>query len=331
MRGADPIYAQVYGYGGNTGDYEIGLTSELYLTLDQKLQAAPVLSQAGDSPTGSISKIGEKYYIDLDSVVSGEIESILEVDYYKLDVSPGNVVALTLNTLELNEFPKISMIDSDGSDVLSGITLSSGYYEPYGEFVNSEFVTGSQFSRLGMDVESGTQNIYVKVEFTQGLGEYSLSYEIYKDRSAVADTITGLTNQERQEVGVAPLSRNNLLDNAAYNHSYDMLINDFQSHTGSNGSSISDRVEDAGYDWSSVGENIHTTHGAFNAVQAWMTVLVTVKICSNLHTKRLVSGQQMKEMLVSGPKSLAFHDKNKLKSVNLSLWFIDILLHSPSP
>ena len=48
-----------------------------------------------------------------------------------------------------------------------------------------------------------------------------------------------------------------------------MLINDFQSHTGSNGSSVSDRVEDAGYE-GSAGENIHTTHGAFNAVQAWM-------------------------------------------------------------
>ena len=252
----------------STGAYNVNFFSDP--SFESKKTYAPVLSQVGDSPTGSISKEGEKYYIDLDSVVSGEIESIVEVDYYKLDVSPGNVVALTLNTMESDVFPKISMIDSDGNDVLSGTTIQSGYYEPYGEFVNSEFVTGSINSRIGMDVESGTQDIYVKVEFTHGLGEYSLSYEIYKDRSAVADTITGLTNQERQEVGVAPLSRNNLLDNAAYNHSYDMLVNDFQSHTGSNGSSISDRVKDAGYDWSSVGENIHTTHGAFNAVQAWM-------------------------------------------------------------
>lgn len=54
----------------------------------------------------------------------------------------------------------------------------------------------------------------------------------------------------------ADLAWNDSLARAAAAHSDDMVAGNFFSHTGSNGSSVGDRVTAAGYAWRSVGENI---------------------------------------------------------------------------
>ena len=51
-------------------------------------------------------------------------------------------------------------------------------------------------------------------------------------------------------------NKNDALDAAAYGHSQDMGVNNFLSHTGSNGSTPWDRMRAAGYQYSSAGENI---------------------------------------------------------------------------
>ncbi len=59
---------------------------------------------------------------------------------------------------------------------------------------------------------------------------------------------------------------------AARFHSKDMASKNFFSHTGSNGSTFSARIDNAGYLWSSAGENIaagQTTPA--NVVAGWMT------------------------------------------------------------
>lgn len=53
-----------------------------------------------------------------------------------------------------------------------------------------------------------------------------------------------------------PLGWDAMLKKAANRHSHDMERNNFFSHTGSDGSSMSDRISDAGYHWSWAGENI---------------------------------------------------------------------------
>ena len=55
---------------------------------------------------------------------------------------------------------------------------------------------------------------------------------------------------------VPPLAPNALLTAAARRHSGDMLTNSFQEHVGTDGSTPFDRVEAAGYNWQSVGENV---------------------------------------------------------------------------
>jgi uncharacterized protein YkwD len=55
------------------------------------------------------------------------------------------------------------------------------------------------------------------------------------------------TNMYRQQHGCPPVAFNQLLTNASQGHAADMAINDFFSHTRSDGSSPWDRMERAGY------------------------------------------------------------------------------------
>ncbi len=54
----------------------------------------------------------------------------------------------------------------------------------------------------------------------------------------------------------APLAWNASLAQAAAGHSKDMVANNFFSHTGSNGSSMGQRITATGYHWGAAGENI---------------------------------------------------------------------------
>ena len=67
------------------------------------------------------------------------------------------------------------------------------------------------------------------------------------DMTLLIGQILALTNQRRKEAGVPPLTINSKLTIAAHRHANDMALNDFLSHTGSDGSSASDRINDSGY------------------------------------------------------------------------------------
>jgi secreted trypsin-like serine protease len=75
--------------------------------------------------------------------------------------------------------------------------------------------------------------------------------------SNFAEQVVVLVNVERAAVACAPLTMHPQLNQAALAHSEDMALNDFFDHTGSDGSSVTDRMEAAGYvNWSTAGENI---------------------------------------------------------------------------
>lgn len=72
-------------------------------------------------------------------------------------------------------------------------------------------------------------------------------------------------------VPTGALAWNTPLTTASAAHSQDMVTNNFFSHTGSNGSTLSARVEAAGYAWGSVGENIAAGYPTVTAVMdGWM-------------------------------------------------------------
>lgn len=70
-----------------------------------------------------------------------------------------------------------------------------------------------------------------------------------------ADVIV-LTNLQRANYGLPPLTANAALTAAALAHSNDMATNNFFSHTGSDGSSPGQRISRAGYSYYTYGENI---------------------------------------------------------------------------
>lgn len=65
---------------------------------------------------------------------------------------------------------------------------------------------------------------------------------------------------------VPPLTWNNLLAKAAYDHSKDMSQNNYFSHTSKDGRNPAQRITDVGYIWISYGENIAQGYTAEDAV-----------------------------------------------------------------
>jgi uncharacterized protein YkwD len=68
-----------------------------------------------------------------------------------------------------------------------------------------------------------------------------------------------------------PVSWSENLAMAAYLHSEDMALNNFFSHTGSDGSSPGDRISRQGYVWRTYGENIAVGYPTVSSViQGWL-------------------------------------------------------------
>jgi uncharacterized protein YkwD len=92
-----------------------------------------------------------------------------------------------------------------------------------------------------------------------------------QENSAFEAQVFSLVNAERAKEGIGPLARNGKLDAAAQRHSNDMACNNFMSHTGSDGSSPWDRMNQAGYDWIRAAENIAAGQSTpESVVAAWM-------------------------------------------------------------
>jgi secreted trypsin-like serine protease len=90
--------------------------------------------------------------------------------------------------------------------------------------------------------------------------------------SSFAEQVVTLVNVERAAAACGPLTMHPQLNQAALAHSEDMALNDFFDHTGSNGSSVTDRMEAAGYtNWTAAAENIAAGQTTPEAVMtAWM-------------------------------------------------------------
>lgn len=83
--------------------------------------------------------------------------------------------------------------------------------------------------------------------------------------------VFSLINAERAREGIGLLARNEKLDAAAQRHSNDMACNNFMSHTGSDGSSPWDRMDQAGYTWIRAAENVAAGYSSpASVVDGWM-------------------------------------------------------------
>ncbi|ETP22290.1 hypothetical protein F441_04366, partial [Phytophthora nicotianae CJ01A1] len=79
------------------------------------------------------------------------------------------------------------------------------------------------------------------------------TYAAYSD---YAPAMLAAVNKQRATKGLSPLCLNKKLHSAAQRHSDDMAAKDYMAHDGSDGSTMSERITQAGYDWSAVAENV---------------------------------------------------------------------------
>jgi uncharacterized protein YkwD len=92
----------------------------------------------------------------------------------------------------------------------------------------------------------------------------------YSTSSSYANEVANLINNARAQAGLAPLSVNAQLAAAAQGHSIDMACHGALGHTGSDGSSVHDRVVAAGYSPSRSSEIIYGSGYPQTAFDWWM-------------------------------------------------------------
>ncbi|MFJ4082786.1 CAP domain-containing protein [Streptomyces iakyrus] len=83
--------------------------------------------------------------------------------------------------------------------------------------------------------------------------------------------VLALVNKERAAAGCSPVTANDRLERAADDYSDVMASSGVMSHTGPDGSTMTTRVEAAGYRWSTLGENIARGQAdAASVMTSWM-------------------------------------------------------------
>ncbi len=91
------------------------------------------------------------------------------------------------------------------------------------------------------------------------------------DTAAFAAEVIRLVNVERAKVGAAPVTAQSQLTQAAQRHAIDMGCNGLLSHTGTDGTSPFDRIDQSGYQWSTAGENVAAGFATpAEVMTAWM-------------------------------------------------------------
>lgn len=151
------------------------------------------------------------------------------------------------------------------------------------ELLNRKGKVLTRSAQKGRSPETIQQSVnpglyYVRVSQQRGSTRYRLSLAVNAQNLSGAPAthpfiqqVLDLTNLQRQQAGLQPLKLNQKLNAAAQAHSLDMAQNDFFAHTGSNGSSVFDRVTSAGYNYNLAAENIAVGYATpHSVVKAWM-------------------------------------------------------------
>ena len=103
----------------------------------------------------------------------------------------------------------------------------------------------------GESIPLGTEpTFWVKIvvgDETPSASEQTIGDCTYTENPEYVETLIGLINQARADVGRPTLTVNEDLTEAARRHSLDMACNNIMKHSGSDGSWTGDRVTDAGY------------------------------------------------------------------------------------
>ncbi|QEW19185.1 Cysteine-rich secretory protein family protein [Marinibacterium anthonyi] len=108
-----------------------------------------------------------------------------------------------------------------------------------------------------------------------------------------------LMNGARAEAGLAALGFDARVGRAALDHAADMAWNGFMGHPGSDGTSVAQRLERAGFAWAFVAENVaHGYRDAAGVLGGWMG--------SPGHRENILSRATVGAVARAGPQDAAY-------------------------
>ncbi|MEB3214165.1 MAG: CAP domain-containing protein [Leptolyngbyaceae bacterium] len=146
-----------------------------------------------------------------------------------------------------------------------------------GNIVASSTQRGNRQKTIQLDdLDKG--KYFIRVYQTQGKTRYKLQFSCKSadptpssSNHPFVQRVLDLTNAERAKAGLSPLRLDSKLTNVAHAHSRSMAVDDFFSHTGSDGSTPFERIEEGGYRYRSAAENIAAGYSTpESVVTAWM-------------------------------------------------------------
>ncbi|MEW7278810.1 CAP domain-containing protein [Aquimarina sp. 2201CG1-2-11] len=235
---------------------------------------------------GLCCKYGEgKYELNLNgtTLVSGATFTSKETKSFTI----GRISPLpTPINLKPSNITSNSVVLSWGID---GALVNTTMFEIYNDDQIIDNVKGAKTITLTRLKPETTYNFSVRAKNSNGeASAFSNKINVTTLKNTVGDfpqemlDLLALVNIARANNGKQPLKMNAKLVAAALFHANDMNDNNFFSHTGSNGSSVGERITDQGYSWNSYGENIANGYSSVNQVHnGWMN--------SSGHKKNILS------------------------------------------
>jgi uncharacterized protein YkwD len=185
--------------------------------------------------------------------------------YYRLRL--GQRSGLNIGLSRLKADANLALLDRSGNIISKSANLGRA-----NESVTSTVDAGTYYVRVSR--QRGKTHYRLKLITSASAAQtppVQLPLSPLTGSGSFSDRVLALTNFYRSQSGLQPLQLNAKLTAAAQAHSQDMALNDFFSHTGSDGSTSSSRIQSTGYLYSAVGENIAEGYATpEEVVQAWM-------------------------------------------------------------
>ncbi len=178
-------------------------------------------------------------------------------DFYSVNFSQTSNFKIVVNGLVNNA--DVELLNSNREAISRGSNVGNA-----SELLNvSNLQAGNYYIRVYQGADSRDTNYNLSLSTIPAITPTSATPFINR--------VLELTNAQRLQAGLQPLTLNSKLNNAAQAHSEDMAIHDFFDHKGSNGSSIGDRAIASGYNFSRLGENIAAGYATpEDVVQGWL-------------------------------------------------------------
>ncbi len=188
-------------------------------------------------------------------IVRGRLKIAYEDRLIPVDVPDDG--HFSLKVYANRSWPLISLETSSGRKLRSELVYNKSFAE-------TGFVDADQFS---------SDNLMARVSMQAAhTGKFRLKLNDLGTLDDIRDNVIRFTNRQRRKEGLQKLKSDLQLSKAAQGHADDMDdVSRYLGHQSSDGRGFRERIDEAGYDWRSIRENVASGQKSARAVvQAWM-------------------------------------------------------------